>query len=155
MAINFLNADGSPKSVEYKGLVLEVIKNDYYRIMSDVWGYADKAIVWDKATKQPKTVYIRFCDYNWDTPSHAEVDATKSVKAAYRKYLIKQEFKLIVSKRWNTATRIEKGCTVKVVRGRKVPKGTVGKVVVMMEQEAGWNHNRSTAPSSWVWLRRM
>ena len=145
MAIHFLNADGSLKSVEHKGLVLKVIKNEYYRIMSDVWGYADKAIVWDKATKQPKSVYIRFCDYNWDTPSHAEVDATKSVKAAYRKYLIEQEFKLIVSKRRNIAARIEKGCTVKVVKGRKVPKGTVGKVVVTMMQEAGWNHHRSTA----------
>ena len=71
---------------------------------------------------------------------------TCALPISYRKYLIEQEFKLIVSKRRNIAARIEKGCTIKVVKGRKVPKGTVGKVVVTMMQEAGWwNHHRSTA----------
>lgn len=140
MAIHFLNTDGSFKSIEYKGAVLEVRKGVTVRIMSDVWGRADEALVWDKAAKCPKLVTIRTCDYQWDTNSHAEVDATKAVKAAYRKYLIKQEYNDILGAEQARVNRIEKGCMIKVTRGRKVPKGTVGKVIVMLERMYGFGY---------------
>lgn len=140
MAIHFLNTDGSFKSIEHRGAVLEVRKGVSVRIMSDVWGGADEALVWDKATKSPKLVTIRTCDYEWDTKSHAEVDATKAVKAAYRKYLIKQEYNDILGAEQARVNRIEKGCMVKVTRGRKVPKGTVGKVIVMLERMYGFGY---------------
>lgn len=145
MAIHFLNADGSLKSVEYKGLVIEVMKNHHYKIMSDVWGAADKALVWDKATKRPKEVYIRFCDYQWDSNSYAEVDATKAVLKAYREYLITIEYSKRMNAEEERVNRIEKDCTVEVVAGRKVKKGTKGKVVVMLQRENGWGYRRSVS----------
>jgi hypothetical protein len=145
MAIHFLNADGSPKSVEYKGQVLAVYKNVSYQIMSDIWGYADEALVWDKENKCAKKIHIRACDYTWDTPSYAEVDATKAVKAAYRKNLINTEFGIRKARALKEAGEIVKDCMVEVVKGRKVPKGTKGKVVVMMDRETGWGYRRYVA----------
>jgi hypothetical protein len=145
MAIHFLNVDGSVKSVEHKGYVLQVNKNVSYRIMSDVWGSADQAIVWDKDSNGPKVVYIRFCDYNWDSPSYAEVDATDDIKAAYTEHLINKETDRRYADAVSAANRIVKGCLVEVVRGRNVKKGTKGKVVVEMLQESGWGYRRSTS----------
>lgn len=145
MAIHFLNADGSLKSIEYKGCVLKVNNNVRYEIMSDMWGASDDAIVWDKENNRPKTVSFRFCDYKWDTPSYAEVDATKAVKAAYRKHLIDRKYKELLERAENYAGEIVKDCTVEVVRGRKVPKGTKGKVVVTMMTETGFGWKRTTA----------
>lgn len=145
MAIHFLNADGSLKSIEHKGLVLEVRKGVNYRIMSDVWGSADEALVWDKANKRPKTINIRVCDYTWDSNSYAEVDATKAVKAAYRNHLIQIRFSQLKSQTLAAISEIQKGCMVEVVKGRKVPKGTKGKVVVMMTRESGWGYRSSPA----------
>jgi len=145
MAIHFLNADGSLKSIEYKGHVLKVTKGVSYQIMSDIWGSADEALVWDKTTKQPKGVYIRFCEYTWDSNSYAEVDATKAVQKAYREYLIKVEYSKRLNAEKARAYHIVKGCTVEVVAGRKVKKGTKGKVVVMIERENGWGYRRSVA----------
>jgi hypothetical protein len=142
MAIHFLNSDGSVKSVEYAGLVLSIIKNEHYKIMSDVWGSADKAIVWDISNNSPETVYIRYCDYTWDSPSYGEVDATDDVKAAYRDYLIKKKYKKLLMNAESNASRIERGSLVEVVKGRKVPKGTTGKVVVVMSAQNGYGWNR-------------
>lgn len=145
MAIHFLNAEGSLKSIEYSGRVLKVMHNVSYQIMSDIWGSADKALVWDAEKGQPKEVYIRFCDYNWDSNSHAEVDATDEVKTAYRNYLIQQEFAFQVGTAKKNAALIVKDCVVAVVRGRKVPKGTKGKVVVMLEQANGYGYRQTVA----------
>jgi hypothetical protein len=145
MAIHFLNSDGSTKSVEHIGCVLQVNKNVSYRIMSDVWGSADQAIVWDKDSNAPKVIYIRFCDYGWDSPSYAEVDATDDIKAAYTKLLIDKETDRRHAAAVNAANRIVKGCEVEVIRGRKVKKGTKGKVVVEMLQESGWGYRRTTS----------
>jgi len=145
MSIHFLNADGTPKSVEYTGKVLEVKHNVTIRNMSDIYGSSDEAVVWDDENNRPKTVSIRFCDYTWDTPSYAEVDATTKVKKAYEKYLIDKETDGRYEQAVSSANEIVKGCTVEVVRGRKVSKGTKGKVVVEMLQEFGWGYRRSTA----------
>lgn len=145
MAVHFLNRDGSLKSVEYVGLVIQVLRNVSYRIMSDVWGTADEAIVWDTEKNQPKTVIVRVSDYDWCSNSHAEVDATDAVKLAYKTYLIKELFNKRFNDDLSRNTRIEKGCQVKVVKGRKVPKNTTGKVVVMLEQSNGYGYRRGTA----------
>ena len=145
MAVHFLNRDGSVKSVEYVGCVLQVKRCVSVRIMSDVWGSADEALVWDTESQKPKTVEIRFCDYNWDSDSYAEVDATNDVKLAYKKYLIQSLFQEYVGKAQSRASRIEKGAIVEVMKGRKVKKGTKGKVVVMLQQSESYGYSRRIA----------
>ena len=143
MAITFKNADGTIRSVEYVGKVISLSLNENYKIMSDVWGSADSAVVWDSDKNEPKKVYIRFCDYNWDNNSFGEVDATDEVKAAYREYLVQNKFKTLKAQAERDLAVIERGHTVEVISGRKVKKGTKGKVVGVVMQESGYGYRRS------------
>jgi hypothetical protein len=123
---------------DWSGYVLEKIVDHSYRIMSDIWGTADWALVWDEKSNGPKRLLVNVYDMNpsgW-SPSEIVVDATEEVKAKYRDFQVKREYERLLGSAEIAARQIEKGCIAKVVKGKN-GKGTVGKVVVMMDATYG------------------
>ena len=129
---------------DWSGYVLEKIHDNNYRIMSDIWGSADWALVWDATKKCPVKLCVNVYDMNpsgW-SPTEIVVDATEEVKQAYRDWQVKREYERLLGNAEIAANQIEKGCIAKVVRGRN-GKGTVGKVVVMMDASYGMGYRAS------------
>lgn len=123
---------------DWSGYVLEKIVDHSYRIMSDIWGTADWALVWDEKSNGPKRLLVNVYDMNpsgW-SPSEIVVDATEEVKAKYRDFQVKRLYEQLLGSAEIAARQIEKGCIAKVVKGKN-GKGTVGKVVVMMDATYG------------------
>ena len=74
----------------WEGAVLKVVHDQSYRIMSDVWGSADWATVWDEATASPKQILVNVYDMNgpgWK-PTQITVDATDEIREKYKHWLI-------------------------------------------------------------------
>lgn len=122
----------------YEKRVLAQVVDQSYRIMSDVWGTADFALVWDDATASPKQVLVNVYDMQGAgyVPTKIEVDATDEVKSLYRQWKIDREVAKRIGDAENEARRIYKGTIAKVVKGRN-GKGTIGKVVVQMQARYG------------------
>lgn len=122
----------------YEGFVLAKSVDQSYRIMSDVWGTADFALVWDEATASPKQILVNVYDMqgaDW-IPTQIEVDATPEVKQAYQNWQINRKFNELVYNAENAAHEIDRGSIAKVVKGRNA-KGTIGKVIVKMQARYG------------------
>ena len=137
MAILYTAARDSNENC-YEGFVLARVVDQSYRIMSDVWGTADFARVWDEATASPKMILVNVYDMNPESwrPVQIAVDATDEVKAKYRDWQIKGEYERLLGSAEIAAKQIEKGGIAKVVKGKN-GKGTVGPVVVMMDATYG------------------
>lgn len=94
-------------------------------------GYDDSdfyAVVWnaDKgATERVGYASTR----GWTYPNGAAVDATPEVVAEYEAFCAAARKRAAAEKAAEEAATPRKGRTVKVVRGRKVPVGTVGTVI--------------------------
>lgn len=122
----------------YEGFVLAKVVDQSYRIMSDVWGTADFALVWDEASASPKQVLVNVYDMQGAgyVPTKIEVDATPEAREKYTQWLINVRFNQLVNDAENEVRAIEKGSIAKVVKGRNA-KGTQGKVVVKMQARYG------------------
>lgn len=129
----------------YEGYVLEKIHDNSYRIMSDVWGSADFALVWDEKTNSPKNICVNVYDMNPESwrPVEIVVDAPAEVRAKYLNWRTEIEYRDLVDKAESAAAEIQKGCIAKVVKG-KSGKGTVGKVVVQMLASYGMGYRASS-----------
>lgn len=106
---------------EYVGCVLSTYERNG---MNDSDWYA---ICWDK--EKQKVVEVEYDTTRAGGGGRAEIDATEEVlREVYRWY--KQIGRDLFDLRTNPAEakKVRKGDTVKVVRGRKVPKGTEGVV---------------------------
>jgi hypothetical protein len=128
----------------WEGAVLKVVHDQSYRIMSDVWGSADWALVWNEATASPKTILVNVYDMNgsdWK-PVQITVDATDEVRAKYLKWRTNLEYETLLGTEEQRVRQIEKGVIAKVVKG-KSGKGTIGKVVVAMTApyRSAWRAN--------------
>ena len=137
MAIMY-TAERDMNNNTYEGHVLAKVVDQNYRIMSDVWGTADFALVWDEATASPKQILINvydMCPDGW-CPVQIKVDATEEIKAKYLNWKVNCQFNSLLYGAEKAALRIEKGCIAKVVKG-KTGKGTIGKVVVIMDGAYG------------------
>lgn len=122
----------------WEGAVLKVVHDRNYRIMSDVWGSADWATVWDEATASPKQILVNVYDMqgpDWK-PVAIDVDATPEVRAKYLNWLTKSKYDRLLEDAELRVRQIEKGAIVKVVKGRN-GKGTIGPVVVAMNATYG------------------
>ena len=95
-------------------------------------GYDDSdwyAICWDR--EKQKVVEVNYDTTRAGGGGYAEIDATPEVlREVYRWY--KQIGRGLFDGRTNPeqAKKVRKGDTVKVIRGRKVPKGTQGLVLL-------------------------
>jgi len=137
MAILY-TADRDLNENRYEGAVLAKIVDHSYRIMSDIWGTADFALVWDEASNGPKQVCVNVYDMNpssWH-PVEIVVDATEEVRAKYLNWLENRKFETLVGDAEIAARVVGKGSIAKVVKG-KSGKGTIGKVVVAMDASYG------------------
>jgi hypothetical protein len=119
MAILYTAARDSNEN-RYEGFVLAKVVDQSYRIMSDVWGTADFARVWDEATASPKMILVNVYDMNPESwrPVQITVDATDEVKAKYRDWQVKGEYERLLGSAEIAAKQIEKGCIAKVVKGK-------------------------------------
>lgn len=123
---------------DWSGYVLEKTHDTNYRIMSDVWGSADWALVWDEKSNVPKHILVNVYDMNpegW-RPVQITVDATDEIREKYNQWMINREFERLLDNATVQSKQIEKGCIAKVVKG-KSGKGTIGKVVVVMDGSYG------------------
>ena len=128
----------------WEGVTLKVVHDRNYRIMSDVWGSADWATVWDEATASPKQILVNVYDMqgpDWK-PVQITVDATDEIREKYKQWLINVEYQNLLNKAEDAARQIEKGTIAKVVKG-KTGKGTIGKVVVQMLATYGMGYRSS------------
>lgn len=104
----------------YKGLVVD---------LGEINGYDDSdfyAVVWDTNKQEPKRV-IYASTRGWSYANSAVIDATPVIAAAYQAYKDEQDRQFHNRKRAERLMRVERGKVVKVVRGRKLPKGLVGR----------------------------
>lgn len=128
----------------WEGLVLKVEHDQSYRIMSDVWGSADWATVWDESTASPKKVLVNVYDMNgpdWK-PVQITVDATDEIREKYNQYMINLEYQKLLNAEQSFNNQIQKGVIAKVVKGKN-GKGTIGPVVVMMDATYGMGYRSS------------
>jgi hypothetical protein len=128
----------------YENRVLSVHAHQSYQVMSDIWSTADYALVWDDTENKPQKVCVNIYDMNpsdWK-PAKIEVDATEEVRAKYLMWRTKIEYETLLENEEMRVRRIDKGAIAKVVKG-KSGKGTIGKVVVVMEgsYRFGWRAN--------------
>lgn len=131
--------DASNNRYEHRVLSKEV--NHSYQIMSDIWGTADYALVWDDATASPKKFVVNIYDMNpsdW-RPAEIVVDATPEILEKYRAWRVQLAFERLVDSAKDESMRIVKGSVAEVVRGRN-GKGTIGKVVVVMSALYGMGY---------------
>jgi len=92
-------------------------------------GYHDSYFymtVWDEDTQSPKEVCFGATAYGgWVNPT---TDATDEVKAKYEAYITEKRRQYDAMEALRRAKTPEKGKVCKVVKGRKVPIGTIGVV---------------------------
>ncbi len=132
MSIQVTSKDGSVQ-VSHTGCTLKTY-GESVQVMSDIYEYHTYALVFDNDSGEFKSVFLT-SDYPSSSGEKrvATVDATEEVKALYEAHEIMVEAKKALDRA--EARRADKlaevrtpgrGKTLKVVKGRKVPVGTVG-----------------------------
>lgn len=101
-----------------------------------------RALVWDRLLNAPRDVVVGgrrwMCASDGPPMSQcAEVDATPEVLATYAAYQARLKQESDTRNMYYQATKLEVGSTVKVVKGRKLPKGLVGTVTRIGESAYG------------------
>jgi hypothetical protein len=137
------------EKVEHAGKVVSVYSQDE-RIMSDVWATARKAIVILDGKYQ--TLDLGLADSDWFcTPynlGEGKVDASPEELAKYAEYLEECRREELAKQHAAATARYRedrerefhtpgRGKTMQVVKGRKVPVGTIGKVVAIFDGQYG------------------
>lgn len=124
---------GQPNVTEHKGFGDEV----YY--MEETWkglvishfernGYDDSdyyAVVWDPEKEEPREVEYA-TTRAWTYLNHVIVDAPPEIVAKYKAYQERRWREMEERRLQEELLMPRKGKTVRVVKGRKVPIGTVG-----------------------------
>jgi hypothetical protein len=83
-------------------------------------------VVWNPDKKEPEKKYFG-TTRSWSYPTLAShVDATPEVRAAYEEWSTERNREIRQAEQERQARIPGRGKTLKVVKGRKVPKGTVG-----------------------------
>jgi hypothetical protein len=144
MAIKINRREYNPETQSYvevekdiaHGAVLKIEYGRSVRIMSDVWGQEDIALIWNFDKAAPEWVTLDVWEYSPNRSYEAAVDATAEVKELYRQWRIRMVYDLEVSDETSRVNRKEKGDRVKVVRGRQ-NKGTEGVIAVVIERPYG------------------
>ena len=138
------------------GLVLSTVTRTE-RVMSDVWDDVTYAVVWNPATGSPTQVYLGCCEFGREKV--AEVDATPEVVAAHAAWTAAREAERLAAeeaRREEAAEarlrEVQRGCRAVVARGRKVAKGTEGRVFWLGQGTYGWRAGLETDAGETVWI---
>jgi len=145
MAITWTDKDGNVVKTTHEGLVLRDRFCECVRVMSDIYSDEFYALVWNPETGRTEDVHIGSCFELFSGPwGHATVDATPDTLKAYQglqdELRMKREAELAKENEkarlayWNMPA---KGKRMRVVRGRKVPKGTEGIVFWVRDGRVG------------------
>jgi hypothetical protein len=140
-------------SAEYKdettheGLVVVGTYTRLERVMSDMWETVRYCMVWDPETSsfEEKSLgchdlTVRVGTATVDAPPEVleAYEAEQAAKQATKEHLAAERAALSARKRMETEWHSPKhGKIMQVVRGRKVPKGTIGKVFWMRDGRVG------------------
>ena len=129
MAISMQSYDENGQAIietTHVGLVLGTGEHNFYDD-SDFY-----AVVWDPVKK--KTQEVEYATTRaWTYNNHAEVDFDEDLYGAdYRAYVLQRATAAAIAEYSSLRGNVSDiGRVVKVVRGRKIPLGTVGKVVAV------------------------
>lgn len=145
-----------PGEATHVGLVLGIEKKYDVRVMSDVWADITFAKVWDAEAGRP--VLVALGNTEFGSSAEAEIDATPEVVAAHDAWLADEKarkaaedearFEAGAETRLRSVTT---GCRAVVARGRKVPKGTEGRVFWIGQNAFGWRAGMKTDAGETVW----
>lgn len=144
----FTNTDGKYENVplikEFAHGVTIKVASRSAQIMSDVWDSEVYAEYWDENSQSVKHAYLYYAyeSGEWESKSHAEVDATPEVWAKVEEYYFNRVFEQLKSHALSDARKIRKDSLVKVTSGR-YNKGAEGKVIVVMEKCYGMGYRAS------------
>ena len=124
MAITMMERqeDGAyQQAISHEGAVL----GTYERNMRDDSDF--HAIYWNPEKQEPgDTIYAT--TRGWTYENHATVDATPEVWTEFHEFLAGRLKALILDRIWREARTIEIGKEVIVIKGRKIARGTIGRV---------------------------
>lgn len=107
--------------VSHEGLVISTGEHNFYDD-SDFY-----AIVWDTETNAPREIEYA-TTRGWTYANSATVDATPEILAAYKTWCRKRDQKTQEARDAKEIATPRAGKAVKVIKGRKIPRGTVAKV---------------------------
>jgi hypothetical protein len=118
------------------------------RVMSDVYADVSYCTVWNPETRETETVclghHFELCStfghatVDVDAATQATIDAVDAALAAKAEVARKLAAEKAAEKALVDAhNRVEHGKVMRVARGRKVPKGTVGRVFWMRDGRVG------------------
>jgi acetyl-CoA carboxylase carboxyltransferase component len=132
MAINTHNDDGTIEAA-FTGCVVQTFFREE-RVMSDVYANVTYAVVFNAEKSTFEEVYVR-AHFELDSGKRsATVDASDDIKSMYDLHqAIKESESKLSEMKHRFASQVvavkapAMGRTVKVVKGRKVPVGTVGR----------------------------
>lgn len=125
--------DGSVET-SFAGCVVSVAAESV-QVMSDIWEMHTYALVFnnESGTFEKRFLYSDYGFSSNDEKRTAEADATDEIKVLYDCHMAVHEAKLALERAeagreraLNEVRCPNRGKTVKVVRGRKIPRGTVG-----------------------------
>lgn len=108
--------------ISHEGLVLSTGEHNWYGD-SDFY-----AVVWDDEKGEPREIEYA-STRGWTYANSATVDATPEIQAKHDAWQRENERKAREVRQAIEEATPRAGKTVKVIKGRKVPKGTVAKVV--------------------------
>ena len=141
MSIITNKSDGSVE-VTHAGCVVKTYQQEE-RVMSDVYADVLYAVAYNVEKDTFDTVYVRAC-FELGADATAVVDATPAVLALFEahKAVSEAEAKLNEAKKYRAHELAAlkapaPGRTIKVMKGRKVPVGTVGECVRVMQGDYG------------------
>lgn len=143
MSIRWRDREGKEWTT-HEGLVLGK-KTICQRVMSDIYSDETYAIVWNPEKGETQNVHIGSCFECFFGPwGSAEVDATDETRSSLASHEAKKAAERAEIERVAAAVRREeerkrpaRGKTLRVVRGRKVPRGTVGECFWMGPDKFG------------------
>ena len=140
----------------HAGLVLSIEQKYNLRVMSDVWADFTFAKVWDMAEGRPLLVTLGNTEFG--SSAEAEVDATPEVVAAHEAWLAAEKARKVAEEEARLEAEAEarvrevrRGCRAVVARGRKVAKGTEGRVFWLGHGDYGWRAGLETDAGETVW----
>lgn len=144
--IRTVNWSTKEPMTKYVGATLARRVNDNYRIMSDVWGFAEEAFVKDDDGKF-RWIVVESWEYSRkdDEAAVVEVDATPEVLQEYWQYLYDMAFLDRKERHEAVAAQIVEGARVRVVKGRK-DKGAEGTVIKFINREYNMGYKTESRP---------
>ena len=139
-----INTNGQ---VAYEGMVLRTYSQD-----NSLWESTSYlASVWSE--EKQAVLEVSYGGYHWGGATSGDkvtvgIDASPEVRAKAVAYLTRMHLSRWFGQQIVEAKTIRKGKTVKVVRGRKVPVGTVAQVFWMGEGKFGLRLGLKVTPES-------